>query len=159
MRRKDREITDIGEIRQILERAKILHLGLNDEGCPYVVPLHYGYRMEDGRLTLFCHGAKEGHKLDLIRKDPRAFVEIDTDVQLIPAGDRACAYGSAYASLMGRGEAAILTEPKEKTEALRILMKSQTGRDFEITGSMAETVSVLRIDLHEYTAKARKLPG
>ncbi len=158
MRRKDREITELPEIAAILERAKILHLGLNDEGCPYVVPLHYGYGMEEGRLTLFCHGAKEGHKLDLIRRDSRVFAEIDTDVRLIPAGDRACSYGSAYASLMCRGEAVILTDPAEKTEALRILMKTQTGRDFAITERLAETVSVIRIDVHEYSAKARRMP-
>ena len=159
MRRKDREIKDPTEIRQILERAKILHLGLNDEGCPYVVPLHYGYRMDDGGLTLFCHCADEGHKLELIRKDGRAFAEIDTDIQMISAGDKACGYGSAYASLMCRGEAVILTDREEKAEALRSLMKTQTGRDFEITGSMADAVSVIRIDVREITAKARKMPG
>lgn len=43
MRRKDREITDFGKIEKIISLAGYMHLGLFDEGYPYVVPLHYGY--------------------------------------------------------------------------------------------------------------------
>ena len=46
MRRKDREITDIHTIEQIVAGARILHLGMNDDGAPYVVPMHYGYRID-----------------------------------------------------------------------------------------------------------------
>ena len=35
MRRIDREVTDINEMRQIVEKAKILHLGLFDSEYPY----------------------------------------------------------------------------------------------------------------------------
>jgi hypothetical protein len=41
LRRTDREVTDINEIMQIVEKAKILHLGLFDSEYPYVLPLHY----------------------------------------------------------------------------------------------------------------------
>lgn len=46
MRRKDREITDINEILNMIDKTKILHLGLFDKGYPYIVPLHYGYVYE-----------------------------------------------------------------------------------------------------------------
>ena len=78
MRRKDREITDPGEIRSILGRARVMHLGLYDGEYPYVVPLHYGFTFEGGALTLYAHCAKEGRKLDLIGRGARVFVEIDT---------------------------------------------------------------------------------
>ena len=52
MRRKDREITDPEQIRAILGRARVLHLGLYDGEYPYVVPMHYGFTFEDGKLTL-----------------------------------------------------------------------------------------------------------
>ena len=55
MRRADRELRDPGQIRALLERAGIVHLGLTDGTQPYVVPMHYGYRLEDGRLTLYLH--------------------------------------------------------------------------------------------------------
>lgn len=33
--------------------------------------------MKDGKLTFYVHGAKEGHKLDCLRKNDHVFVEID----------------------------------------------------------------------------------
>lgn len=43
MRRKDREITDIGEIERIISQSEILHLAMLDGDYPYLVPLHFGY--------------------------------------------------------------------------------------------------------------------
>ena len=97
MRRQDREITDRGEIRAIVERAKILHLGLNDEGRPYVVPLHYGVEWAEELPVFYVHGAKEGRKLDLLRRDGRVFVEIDAAGALVPGGETPCRYGAVSA--------------------------------------------------------------
>lgn len=155
MRRKDREITDPGEIRAILERARVLHLGLNAEEEPYVVPMHYGFTLEDGRLTLYTHCAPEGRKLELLRRDGRVFVEIDTDEALLP-GEKPCAWGASYACVMARGRAAIVEDKEEKAAALRLLMKTQTGENFEIAPAMADAVTILRIDAEEYSAKARR---
>ncbi len=156
MRRKDREVTRIEEILNIVEKAKILHLGLSDGQYPYVVPLHYGYEYADEKLVFFCHGAREGHKLDLIRKDPHACVELECEVELLPAGEDACHYGAAYASVIGRGTAEILSDEQEKIHGLTLLMKNQTGREFVFTEQMAAAVDVIRITVPEYTAKARK---
>ena len=43
MRKREREITDEAMIRDILDRAQVMHLGLSDEGQPYVVPMYYCY--------------------------------------------------------------------------------------------------------------------
>ena len=43
-------------------------------------------------------------------------------------------------------------------DALTILMKTQTGKDFEFNERLVSIVSVIRIDVEEYTAKARPLP-
>ena len=157
MRRADREIKDPEKIAEILDRAKILHLGLNDDGCPYVVPLHYGCERGADGLTFYMHCAKEGHKLDLIRRDPRACVELECDVGLIP-GDEACRYSAAYASLMARGTAEIVEDRDEKIRALRRLMKNQTGRDFEITPQMAESVAIIKFTAKEFSAKGKPAP-
>ena len=63
MRRKDREITDIDKIETIIASARYMHLGMFDGEFPYIVPLHYGYQMEKGKLTFYVHCAKKGHKL------------------------------------------------------------------------------------------------
>ena len=54
MRRKDREVTDIGEMEEILRLCKTCHVAMVDNGSPYVVPLSYGYRLlADNALELF----------------------------------------------------------------------------------------------------------
>ena len=157
MRRKDREITDKTAIRAILDKAQVLHLAMIDGDRPYVVPLHYGYTLENGVLTLYLHSAKEGHKLDVLQKNGRVAFVLETDVSLVSGGDLLCKYGAAYASVMGEGRATILTDPVEKTDALTMLMKTQTGRNFYITEAMTDTVAVLRIDVEAFTAKARQI--
>ena len=156
MRRTDREITDLGEIRAILERARVLHLGLNAEGRPYVVPLHYGLAWQESLPVFYVHGAKEGRKLALLRRDNRVFVEIDADEALVSGGENPCKYGAAYASVMCEASAEILDEGEEKLQALRLLMKTQTGRDFAITPEMARSVCVLRLRAETLSAKARR---
>lgn len=156
MRRKDREITDPGEIRAIVERAKVLHLGLNGEERPYVVPLHYGVEWEEGLPVFYVHGAKEGRKLALLRRDGRAFVEIDAAGELVSGGGTPCRYGAVFESVMCDAEAEILPAGGEKQRALQILMKTQTGQDFAITPEMAEGVAVIRLRALNLSAKARR---
>lgn len=157
MRRKDREITDQAAIRAILDKAQVLHLAMIDADRPYVVPLHYGYTLENGRLTLYLHSAKEGRKLDVLSRNGRVAFVLETDVVPVSGGDLACRYGAAYASVMGEGRATILTDPTEKAVGLAILMKTQTGRDFSITEAMAESVAVIRVDTETWSAKSRPL--
>ena len=62
MRRKDREVTNIIEILQIIEKAKVLHLALFDADYPYIVPLHYGYEYTEGGLCDGSDRSKVGGK-------------------------------------------------------------------------------------------------
>ena len=155
--RREREVTDIGEIVKILDSAKIVHVGMIDGDRPYVVPMNYGYTMENGKLTLYLHGAKEGRKLDVLRANPNVFIEIDTDI--VPfEGITACHYGVGYASVMGEGTAELVEDSDGKKQALSILMKTQTGRDFVFDDRMASVVTVIKINVAEFTAKRRPLP-
>ena len=158
MTRREREITDRQEIREILDRCKILHLGMTDGDEPYVLPMNYGYTMDDaGTLSIYLHGALKGRKLDLMRQNPKVFFEMSCDTQPFE-GDVACRYGIAYRSLMGRGHVVFLEQTEEKQQALSCLMKTQTGKDFSFDDKVVQVVSVMRIDVLEYTAKRRPLP-
>ena len=157
MTKRERQVTDEKQILHILDTAKVLHLGLavNDE--PYVVPMNYGYTMEDGKLVLYLHSAVRGKKLDMIRANPRVFFELDCDLAPFE-GQKPCQYGLVYSSVMGRGTASIVDDVEEKMKAMTILMKTQTGKDFEFNERLVSIVAVVRIDVEEYTAKHRPLP-
>ena len=155
MRRTDRAVTDNRQIQSIIEQAKVVHIGMIDNDRPYVVPMQYGFVFADGQLTLYVHCAKEGRKLDIIKKNPRVFIELETNVEIISGGDIPCKYGSEYASVMGDGIASIVEDISEKIFGLQLMMKTQSGRDFKITEQMAASVTVLRIDVPCVTAKSR----
>lgn len=155
--RREREVTDIDEIRAILDKAKIVHVGMIDGDRPYVVPMNYGYTLTDGVLTLYLHGAKSGRKLDVLRANPRVFIELDTDI--VPfEGRTACHYGICYSSVMGEGKAEIVEDSEGKKLALTALMRTQTGRDFEFDDAMVSVVSAIKITLDYFTAKKRPMP-
>ena len=155
--KREIKITEPDQIARILDTAKILHMGLAVDNEPYVVPMNYGYTMEDGKLVLCLHSAVQGKKLDMIRANPKVFFEVECD--LLPFYGRVpCQYGLSYSSLMGRGEARIIEDVEEKKEAMSILMKTQTGKDFSFEDRLVSIVSVIRIDVAEYTAKHRPVP-
>ena len=156
--RREREITDMEEIKKILEKENIVHIGLVDGDEPYVVPMNYGFTMEDGKLTLYLHGATEGKKLDLMRANPKVFFSIESEIVAFSGGNIACQYGTSYSSVMGKGTAQILENPADKMEGLTRFMKSQTGLDFQFNERMVSAVAVIKIDVSEYTAKHRPIP-
>ena len=157
MTKRERQITDEAQIMDILDKGKVLHLGLAVDNEPYVVPMNYGYTHEDGKLVMYLHSAVRGKKLDMIRANPKVFFEIDCD--LVPfESELPCQYGLAYSSVMGKGIARIVDDVEEKKKAMSILMKTQTGKDFTFEDRLVSIVAVIRIDVEAYTAKHRPIP-
>lgn len=155
--RREREVTDINEILKILDKAKIVHIGLIDGDEPYVVPMNYGYTYENEKLTLYLHGATEGKKLDIMRVNPKVFFSVECDVEPFN-GTVACQYGTSYSSIMGKGKSRILETAEEKMQGLTLFMKTQTGLDFEFNERLVSAVSVIKIEVSEFTAKHRPKP-
>lgn len=70
MRRFKQQITK-EECREVLKNAKrgVLSL-LGEDGYPYGLPINHWYCEGDGKL--YFHGAKEGYKIEAIRKCDKA---------------------------------------------------------------------------------------
>ena len=155
--KREREVTDINEIKEILDKSMIVHIGMVDDGEPYIVPMNYGYTLEEGELCIFLHGATVGRKLDIIKKNPKVFFEMECDVEPFE-GKVACQYGTTYASVMGLGTAEILEKAEDKIDGLTKFMKTQTGKDFAFDEKMVSIVSVIKITAKDFTAKKRPKP-
>ena len=155
--KRETRVTDPEQILHILDTAKVLHLGLSVNDEPYVVPMNYGYTMEEGKLTLYLHSAVRGKKLEMIQANPRVFFEIDCD-RMPFEGRVPCQYGMVYSSIMGKGTATLVEDPEAKMQAMSILMKTQTNKDFTFNERLVSIVAVIRIDVAEFTAKHRPLP-
>lgn len=155
MRRHDREVKNPEEIREILDICKVCRLGISDDGRVYIVPMNYGYELEGDKLTLYFHGAREGKKLDLLRKNPLVGIEMDCMHEL-EEGKTACQYSYYYGSIIGSGKAEIVDEPDQKLNALASVMRHQTGKEFDEfkkkTG-LEKAVAIIRVDVGEFTCK------
>lgn len=158
MRKRELEIKDRTQIQSILDQGQIMHLGLCEEGQPYVVPMNYGYLYEEDQLVFYLHGALEGYKYEVIKKNPKVSFAIECGVNAFE-GKVACQYGMTYESILGKGIALITDDTEEKIRALTLLMKTQTGKDFTFNERLVSIVNVIKITVTDFSAKRRPLPG
>ena len=148
MRRVEKEIKSRDEILAIVKRARIMRLGLVDGEEPYVVPLSYGF---DGE-SLYFHCAREGRKLDLIRRSGRVCFEMDELLAVVEAPE-ACGWGARYRSVIGTGLAVILSDREAKRRGLAAIMAQYSERSFTFPESQIERTCVVRIDITSLSGK------
>lgn len=146
MSSRERVITDQSAIEDIIQRSLVCRLGLSDENRPYIVPLCFGYR----NRTLYFHGAREGRKVDMIRKNPYVCFEFDLNSGVREA-EKACKWGIGYESVIGSGKASLLDHPDEKRRALSIIMGQYSDRDFSFPDHIVEKTGIIKIDIEEMT--------
>ena len=63
-----------------------------------------------------------------------------------------------YSSIIGRGRAEIIEDEEERTKAMNFIMEAQVGQTYEFTEKMLSAVTMIRIDVTDYTAKRRPHP-
>jgi uncharacterized protein len=151
MRKAEREITEIEEMEQVIMKAEVCRLGMIDDGEPYIVPMNFGYRTG----SLFFHCAREGKKLDVLRKNPKVCFELESEACLVK-GERACQWSSSYRSIIGWGNAFVLMEEADIKYGLEVVMDhySPDQKDFD-PRSMGLT-AIIRVDVGRMTGKRSK---
>lgn len=66
MRRTDREITNAATLKKILKSTQYVTIAMSMDDQPYLVSLSHGY--DEERNCIYFHSAKEGKKLDYLKK-------------------------------------------------------------------------------------------
>ena len=153
MRRKDREVTAPEEILEIMGRCEVLHLAINTDGAPYILPVNFG--MEPDGMTLYIHGAVQGRKYELLQKDSRVEFEMDCHHGLVlDEKDHSCTMN--YESVAGWGIIDELTEEGEKHHALDRIMAQYHAENFGYNAAPVAFTRILRLRIKERTAKSRR---
>lgn len=149
MRRKDREILNRSKIDDIINKAATIHLGLNDNGEVYIVPLSFGY---DGEC-LYFHSSKEGRKIDILKRTHFASFELETNTAL-QKSPLACEYSMYYECVMGSGDVEFIEGHDEKTEALRHIMSHYTHSEaFVFPFSALDSVCCFKLRISSLSCK------
>ena len=152
MRKDQREVKDFDKIVSIINDCQTMRLGLNGGDYPYIVPLTFGYKAENGAITAYFHCATEGRKIDLIKADSRACVEWDALHGYVETGHSVTA---DYESVIAFGKVE-KCEGEEKVEGIRRILQHTGYAQYSAEQCAAlPIVDVYKIECRSFTGKKR----
>ena len=149
MRRSEKEITEKQEIEKILNQSEIIRLAMVDEGEPYLVAMNYVYF--DG--FLYMHSAKEGRKIDVLKKNNKVAFQTDMDVGLVIMEDTwRCT--TRYMSVFGTGKVLLINDKEEKIKVLDAIMTKHKGKvGVEYPEKVLDMMLVIKVEIESMTGK------
>ena len=155
MRRKDKEITSLEWMEKILKEGVWLELAMSDSaGCPYVVPMNYGYK--DGFIIV--HGAGDGKKIDILKENPKVCFNVAIDTEIIRNENDPSEFSMKYRSVTGFGVASFIEDPEDKKTALKIIMNHYDGPVEPMPDGILKVTSVIKIEITAMTGKISGYP-
>lgn len=151
MRKKEKQIPKEAA-ESLLAGCRVGRLGtVSAGGWPMIKPLNFAYKA--GRL--YFHSAREGEKIDDIKRDGRVCFEADLPLAYVRAKDQPCQASYVYRSVIVKGRAVLVRDEVERMEALDLLMEKYQP-DGGCGGYPREKLAiteVVRIDIEEMTGK------
>jgi uncharacterized protein len=150
---RDKAIKDISgkqEMLEIINKCKVCHVGFVDGSTPYVLAFNFGYK--DDAIILHC--AKEGYKLDVIKKNNQVCIEFDTDHDLFARHEEvACSWRMRYKSVIIWGKAEIVDDYNEKVNGLKIFMKNYSDMEFDFSIPSVNNINIIKINIEKMTGR------
>jgi len=129
MRRFKQQLTDeeCGEILTEQWRGVLAVHG--DDDYPYALPINFYYDAPAG--VIYFHGAKEGHKIDAIRRDPKASFCVIND-GAYEDGD----WSRRFKSVIVFGKIYEVSDQKEHDDAILKLGRKYYPTEEELKGEI-----------------------
>ena len=154
IRRKEREIADPTELRQILKATKYVTVALCLGDKPYLVALSHGY--DEAQNCIYFHCAGEGKKIVYAKANPNVWGEAILDFVV----DEDCRY--SYTSVHFSGKISFITDITEKHHAMEVLVRQVSLKPEEklkkIMPERLEKITMGRIDIDYMSGKKRQSP-
>lgn len=149
MRRKDKQITDVAIIEEILTKSEVCRIAMIDEGRPYIVPVNYGY----ANNVIYIHSAPAGRKMEILKKNNQVCFEIEYASEIIK-NEVSCEWSAKYRSVIGYGTIEIVTDFEEKKNALDVIMAHYGKTENNIyKEKQVEFIVVLKLKIDEISGK------
>lgn len=153
MRKPHKRITDPAVIFALLDTSPVGRLGtIASDGWPMIKPLNF---VRDG-WSLYFHCAREGEKLDDIRRDNRVCFEVDLPIAYVKGRpENPCRAEYLYRSVIIRGRATKVEDRDEKIHALDCLLrKFQPESSFTgYSDEKLDLTGIVRIDIDDLSGK------
>ncbi len=156
-RKPDRAAYDRATIHAILDEGLIAHVGVVDDGQPFVIPTNY---VRDGD-SVIIHGSSASRAMRLLASGAPACLTVTLFDGLVLARS-ANNHSTNYRSVVAIGSATPIDDPDEKLAALRAVVEHVVpGRWDEIRPPNPQefkSTMVVRLPLDEASAKVRTGP-
>jgi nitroimidazol reductase NimA-like FMN-containing flavoprotein (pyridoxamine 5'-phosphate oxidase superfamily) len=152
MRKHTKEIHDEEIMHELLDSCHVGRLGTNGrDGYPMVKPLNFA-RLDN---KLYFHTAREGEKIDDIRRDNRVCFEVDLPIAYVRSDQNPCKASYLFRSVIIRGKAYLIDDQDERAAALNALMKKyQPGGGYgDYLEDKLRITGIVRIDIEEMVGK------
>lgn len=151
MRRKDREITDLNLIYDVLCRCDTINLGMNGGVAPYVIPMTFGCSLENGHIIIYFHSALNGRKWDILNENPNVCVEAHLYYKTV---EEKGGITAKYESVIGTGVAEEIKENTEKVAAFKCMLEHYKHSGFPAESCKGlPNCAVLKVVLTEVSGK------
>ena len=96
---------------------------IDKDGFPQIIPMNFVYAND----AVYMHSHPRGEKLENIKNNSKVGFEVDQSLEFLPSyftsPTDASQADTLYISVVIKGKASIISDPKEKTLALNELMK------------------------------------
>lgn len=152
MRRKDREISEFDEICRLIDKCDTVRVGFNDTDAPYIVPLSFGYEAKDGCIVFYVHGAKDGRRHLLARKNELVCVEADICLGFVELGKGA--QTADYKSFIGTGKISQV-RGEEALKGLNLICSHCGFDNMSCSDEAVKNTCVEKIEVNDFSAKQR----
>jgi len=145
IRRKEKKITSLEEIIDILNKTKYITLAMCVDNIPYLVTLSHGFDATNN--SLYFHCAKQGKKIDILKQNNVVWGQALMDNGYV---EGKCDH--LYATTQFKGTVSFIEDIDEKEKALNIMIKQQEKKpemvmNDQITKESLKTVQIGRIDI------------
>ncbi len=154
VRRKEREITDPTEMRQVLKDTKYVTLALCRDNEPYLVALSHGYDPEHN--CLYFHCAPEGKKLVYAKANPKVWGQAVLDFGVTDE----CDY--AYTCVHFSGTISLVSSLEEKWRGLQTLIRqvavNPESKLAKIKPEKLEKTTIGKIEITYMSGKKHQAP-
>lgn len=143
--------TDKEVIEEVIGKCNICSVGMVDtDGTPYVIPMNFGYKDN----TVYLHSAQEGRSIFILEKNPKVCISFCTDTDLVFQHPKvACSYRMRSQSVIGWGNVAFEEDLHKKVEALNIIMKQYSDKEFEYSHPSVVNVKIWKVEFEKITCK------
>ena len=153
-RMKQHQLSKV-EIDNVLKSGQVGRIAThNENGYPYIVPVHYIIYDE----KIYIHGLIKGQKISNLIRNNKVGFEVDEMGIIIPDNVNPCDTNTAFRSVIILGTAKMIDDRTIKEKILRAIVEKYTPQlsHLSFPEKMMKATGIIEIDPIEITGKYYK---